>query len=605
MPSDLSSIIDAALQKLTEQRDADMFGETKPGKTFEDLKWVASPMNNPIDRRTGQPTNNPWTGDEIWAAIRPVVVARARKLAGGAFSKSGDHDNSVFEDLVQEAGIGIWKALKDNKDEGRIGNSFVTWIDNTIRSSMQQGQSAAAYYRPVRGIIGTMEMVRDAAGADAVYNDVVSKTGQVGPYEPVLLKMAENLKNAYASNDATTIKTTKRDLKKLRDQVTEAEESERSQGAFTGLHDTISVRGRQDTHNKFRQEHGRIKGLETKTNDGETIEAPDTPFEKSHVAGIGTREAARRILEIAKNGYQGPEGTIEPLSRRDFQILIRLYGLGDYPNAGAKGDTEFSVERYNAAYQALENGEAVTVQPMNSKEVQQLAQYANVDPNAVMEAFREYNEAKDTGQDPGEPVTVKVRSNDFDTMDEIAYMNAMTPWARSGRPALGPKAIKQDLGFDFSDVRLNTLINAITKGVKDRPSKKGKAGWTSELGKMLGPRIVGDAPETAAMGESALNSVIINVLAEFNDIVRRVFSMLLTEQSDIDACMPFRLKILREGRQIMVDAGLISEGGPNKVYDTEAEKGERPSDQEIHDAFEPDDVPDCEHCNDRGCKHCR
>ena len=271
MSAELSRILDAALQKLTEHRDADMFGQTKPGKTFEDLKWTASPLSNPIDRRTNQPTGDTWTWEEVWAALRPVVLARAKKLAGGSFSKSGEKDQSVLEDLVQEAALGIWKVLQDGKDEGRIGNSFVTWIDNTIRGSMQQGQSAAGHYRPVRGIIGTMEMVRDATGAEAVYNDVLAKEGQTGPYQPVLVKMAENLKAAYTSNDPTAIKTLKRDLKKLRDQVVEQEESERSQGAFTGLHDTISVRGRHDTHNKFRQEHGKTKGLETKSADGETM----------------------------------------------------------------------------------------------------------------------------------------------------------------------------------------------------------------------------------------------------------------------------------------------------------------------------------------------
>lgn len=602
MSAELSRILDAALQKLTEHRDADMFGQTKPGKTFEDLKWTASPLSNPIDRRTNQPTGDTWTWEEVWAALRPVVLARAKKLAGGSFSKSGEKDQSVLEDLVQEAALGIWKVLQDGKDEGRIGNSFVTWIDNTIRGSMQQGQSAAGHYRPVRGIIGTMEMVRDATGAEAVYNDVLAKEGQTGPYQPVLVKMAENLKAAYTSNDPTAIKTLKRDLKKLRDQVVEQEESERSQGAFTGLHDTISVRGRHDTHNKFRQEHGKTKGLETKSADGETMEAPDTPFEPSHVSGIGTREAARRILQIAKDGYEGPEGTIKPLEKRDFRILIRLYGLSDYPKAGSRYDPEFDIDQYNAAITAMENGESVPVQPMSTKEVQQLAQYANVDPNAVMEAFSEYSDAKESGQDPGDPVIVKVRSNDPDVQDEVAYMRAMSPWARSGRPALGQKAIKQDLGFDFSDVRMNTLINAITKGVKDRPSKKGKPGWTSELGKMLGSRIAGDVPEP--MGESAFNGVILNVIAEFNDIVKQVFGMLLVEQSEIDACMPFRMKILREGRQILKNMGLVNEC---KVYHTEADAGERPSDGEVNSAFsDPDpDGESCDHCNNAGCRYCR
>lgn len=539
--------------RLNEAKNDDMFGETTPGKSYEDLKWIAAPTTAPIDRRTGQSAGQPWTMNEIWAAVRPMVVHRARKLAGGGFSKSGEVDQGVFQDLVQNAALGIVQAINDGKDEGRIGNSFQTWIDNIIRSSMQVGKSAAAHFRPARGALGILEAVRDVAGAEAAIANLAPKLGATGPYQEQITQLATALRDAYASGNAPAIKKMKSDMKKLRDAISEAEESDRTQGAFTGLHDTISVRGRQEAHNKFRQEHGTTKGFTTTNSEGESMEAPDTPFEKSHVGGMATREASRRILEIALNGYTDADGISHPpLQPRDFRILVRLFGLSDYPGAGGTKDYEFNMDKYNEAITALEAGQPVSIQPMSTKELDMLAQYINADENTKAEmydAFSEYSSALESKQDPGDPIIIKVRSNDPDAQDEIAYMNAMSPWARSGRPQLGPKAIKNDLGFDFSDVRMNTLINGIMKGVKDRPSKPGKPGWASELGRKFGNRIVGDVPE--AVVESAWNDVILNVLVEFNGLFHKIYADLLTEQKEFDACRPLHQRLLRESKQII------------------------------------------------------
>jgi len=549
----LERAIENAL-RLNEARNDDMFGETKPGRTYEDLKWIAAPTTAPVDRRTGQPAGEPWTMNEIWSAIRPIVVHRARKLAGGGFSKSGEVDQGVFQDLVQNAALGVVQAINTGKDEGRIGNSFQTWIDNIIRSSMQVGKSAASYFRPARGALGILEAVRDAAGAEAALDHLATKLEATGPYKDQIANLATALRDAYASGNTAAIKKMKTDMKKLREAISEAEESDRTQGAFTGLHDTISVRGRQEAHNKFRQEHGVTKAFTTTNSEGESMEAPDTPFEKSHVGGMATREAARRVLEIALNGYTDSSGVSHPpLNQRDFRILIRLFGLSDYPGAGGTKDYEFDMNKYNEAITALEAGQPVSIQPMNTKELDMLANYINADEetrNQMYDAFSEYHSAKESNQDPGDPVVIKVRSSDPDAQDEIAYMNAMSPWARSGRPQLGPKAIKADLGFDFSDVRLNTLINGIMKGVKARPSKPGKPGWAAELGRKLGHKIVGDVPE-AAMAESVWKDIVLNVLVEFNGLFHKIYADLLTEQQEFDACRPFHQRLLRESQRII------------------------------------------------------
>jgi hypothetical protein len=557
MSSPLERSIDQSLGQLQEAAGQfdDLFGQTRPGRDFEDLKWVAAPVSqNPIDRRTGQPTGQPWTMAEVWAALKPVVVRRARQLAGGAFSKSGEFDRGVFEDLIQNAALTIVQAIQNGKDEGRLGNSFVSWIDDHIRTAMQMGKSAANYFRPARGILGILDAVRDPASAAAALQAAQDRLAKAGPYGERLLQLATALNGAYQTNDLQQAKTLKVEMKKMHDEIREAEEGDRTQGAFTGLHDTISVKGRRANRDQFRAEHGRMQGMSVPGDEGGEIENPGAPHEVSHVGGLASREAARRIMDIARHGYKGPEGEIHPLEARDFRILIRLYGLSDYPGVNTFKDPEFNKETYDQVFEALSSGQSVAVQPQTLDELERLAQWINASPetqDAMHTAFSEYSSAKEGGQDPGEPVTVKVRSADPDVQEEVAFMAAMSPWARSGHPALGPKAIKQDMGWDFSDVRMNTLINQITKGVKDRPSKKGKAGWTSELGRLLGPRIAGDTAQPA-VAEARERAV--GVLLEFNSLINQVHRLLGLNEQEIRAVQPFHRHTLRTATRLLSES---------------------------------------------------
>lgn len=512
------------------------FGQTREGRTLEDLRWVVGPLSdNPRrvtigagGRREDAGPAERWTMDELWAAIAPMVKRMARQMSSGGFSRSRQQDPHAFDDLVQNAAFAVLRAIERGDDEGRIGNSFTTWIRGRIRSAIRNGIMGGPEYRNSRGFLGQLIDTKNIEQVRAVAERIpeqyrtegeFARDNPFGQYSPMLFSHATNLINAFQVGDATAIRRAKQEIDDTREEVRQEEEQASMMGATTGLHDAISLSHSGDTRDKFRQQHKQV-GTEIQGEGGEMIERPGMPTsgppdepDSSQV----NKAIVRKALVVARKGYNGPEGKIQPLDTRSYQILIRLFGFADYPDRGTETDPEwdpnkveeilnhFQTTATNEPSQDPESGEEIppspfghiSVKPVNVFDAARLAEMSGFSREDMQEVVRAVvNHERGMTDDE---VELDLFPDNAQQAQQIANHLAFSNWVRAGCPELTPAEINKNsplgLNLNVSSVRINQLIDRVGKMTGPGKGKNPKVGVLRQIGNLIGAKLQQAAEE--------------------------------------------------------------------------------------------------------------
>jgi len=570
---------------------ADMFGQERPGRTWEDLRWTVGPCtDNPrrvkeVDgKRVDAGPAEQWTVDEVWAAIKRIVMKIARKYTSGGWAKGKDFDEHAFDDAVQNAAMQATMVIARGDDQARIGNAFTTWLKGHIQTAIRGGVTVqGAEFKAARGLLGLLGKAKDTQ--DVVnhimrikpqdrrqHDKLYRRDNEFGTFAPKLYQLGQELYEAMVSEEPDLIRQAKRHIKMEWDKM--GEEAEHFPGAASGLHDLWKRPHSGVGHEKARElkrQSMQVKSSET----GEMVERdlPSQSEDETEVAA--NREVIRHFLDVARYGYKGPEGEIQPLGYnkqtgvtdpKKFRVLIRYAGVADYPDRGdPERDPEWNQDVHDQALQQMKEHGSIEVRPASVDEAVRLGELAGASKEeieeivaATSERDQEYDvwdTSKDTGpgagQDNRADIRIEVEPGNEKQMEEIANIVGYSPWVRQGCPAMTNKAIRAWL--KLSNVRVTQFLREL--GFIHRPEAPG---FLRRMGRMIGPRLTGEVPDEDDEGGVAEEArqrggdLITEALIagwEASEIFRK--RVLLTEaQNDpagklvLEACRWFRRRLI-------------------------------------------------------------
>lgn len=253
------------------------------------------------------------------------------------------------------------------------------------------------------------DIVKETPGRIAdqrTYKDSERKAKKVAP-----LKLAKELLSAVEAGDDT-----------------------RYQEVRQKIENVIKDIGGRET---FRRRH-KIEPMQVPGEGGEMIEHPGTPTVKDKfIDAIQDKEIATEILEAAFDGIKTPQGIVR-LTEVEQRIIIRLFGLSDYPTRGEiERDIEFNPERYHEIRDRLSNGLVVEIEPVDEKEAGKIAEVASQTEVEFSRLIGTYRKTK----------KLLVTAEGKDAADEIATILGYSNWVRMGCPELTATQVRSELGL--------------------------------------------------------------------------------------------------------------------------------------------------------------
>ena len=503
-----------AISNTISENNAQMFGTPREGRTFEDLAMVVGPCtDNPrkvvIDPTTGARTDGgpaeKWTIDEVWAAIARVVKRIAKQYASGGWSRSKSFDHNAFEDNVQNAALAVVNTIVRGDDESRLGNRFSTWLRRRVNSAIRNGPGGVEFDR-ARGLLHNF--INDSPTVERLdahlnknkpeYRDASNKNLHTrdnifGVFAPRLYELGMKLRTALGSVNTSDVTKVRAEMRKEHEHISDLEGQQTFRGAATGLNDTFDRPHSGEAHDKAMAL--KRNSLEIKGEGGEMIERPDLPFTPDTTDKTANTEIVKHFLEMARYGYDGPEIKTPPLDDRRYRVLIRYYGISDYPDRGTEHDPEILPERYHKALEQLQSTGVIEVRPVNVNEAAKFAEIAGADEEtykAIVDAAisRDNGESEEDAAD----IEIEIDKNDTEKVKELASILGCSHWVRSGCPPMTNKELSKFFGV--SEQRVTQMLRDI--GYPEGPSKKNKAaqpGLLRKLGTALAPRFIGEPAE--------------------------------------------------------------------------------------------------------------
>lgn len=488
--------IDNALAHLTED---EMFGQARPGRTYEDLKWVAGPLSenprkvalNDKGQRVDAGPAERWTMEEVWAALAPMIKSIARQYSGSEWSRGSGINRDTYNDLIQNSAVAIIRALQRGDDESRIGNQFSSWIRRWVHSAVRGGVGVDADLRRASNLLRNLasasaknidkylgQLPAQAKNPDAPeLNDY--KINKYGESAPMLYAFASKLKEAIATGNKKAEAAIKQEIKDKREEIRAGYTS--FGGAATGAHvgDVVKVAHSGAMRDEFRSKH-KVTGMEVNDDEGGTTENPHMPFSPDQTKEVANQEVIKKLLKYVRYGYKGPEGTVAPIDNRKYQILIRKYGVADYPGRGDPvEDPEFSVENYKKLKSEYHKTGKVVVAPVSANEATTIAEIVGMDQSEAQSL------AAAAAEGQAQPVTLQ--PNPGQAQKLIHYLT-YSPWVRAGCPPLDDHEINNGplgLNMNVSTVRMSQIMSTIGKPTGPTGGKNPKVGVLRQLGDML------------------------------------------------------------------------------------------------------------------------
>lgn len=560
------------------------FKKPRPGRTYEDLQDTLLPATDQArSKSTGEPRER-WTEWEIINALAPIIRHDAKRYTSGSWTKQDRHSIDAFQEAVQNAALAVVNAIRRGEDKGKTGNAYTTWIRHRMLSAISGGVKQGPEIRSALGIIDKLERTAQPTVVQAQIDAVMNDPQSYGKRARDLVTASHNLMQAIQSKDKAQIANVKSQIHQLRQEIESDEPS--ILGARTGMHDVISTPHSDDKRIRFLKQLGnatsrddiinifhrapsrdlsqkarelmgaferanfsqvgeikdeiqaeitqrgggaeefqsnvRRTGLEVKGEGGEMAPNPDLPGAPGDfLKEIQDKEVVNRLLTTALQGIEGPHGTIQ-LNPYELRILIRLYGLQDWPGKGTANDPEFDATKRQDIMQRLSNEEEVQVKPINRNEAGMLADLASrYDPDF-------------DDPDPEEPYTQEDIEEYYDILmkqfstegvmdlenshpeaaEQIATHLAFSPWVRAGSPEMDVGKIRKELGGPSGAQVSSARYSTIQRKMNDKLQK---------IGEMVRPHL-------------GLDESFAHALFTLYDVAEAEQNRILLEDADIIDC---------------------------------------------------------------------
>lgn len=317
---------------------------------------------------------------------------------------SRQYPSYSIEDMAGGATLQLLKALRDQLDQARPGNKFLTWATQHLEVGATHGTGGGAEHRKARGELGRLLSARRPEQVDAVLNQVsepnrsyhdfsnrTSTENPFGKFTPRIFALAQRLREALVpeSETAGDIDSIKAELESTLEEVSEDEEG--TVGAKTGfMKGGISIphSGQEDWQHFVK--NVKVGSTHTKGEGGDDIERSEIATGKGGNYGEGNRadfkdiawpdlndappetsETFRAALEFSmqqflamqdegeqafkltpgirerlKNELQVDMESVPPLDLQQIRYICRKLGLRNYPTKGQTYDLEFDRKRF-------------------------------------------------------------------------------------------------------------------------------------------------------------------------------------------------------------------------------------------------------------------
>lgn len=262
-------------------------------------------------------------------------------------------------------------------------------------------------------------------------------------------------------------------------QALQADNEELLQQAIAKIDKWMHLRGDRDAFRKsFRRQ-----GVEVQGASGKEIENPNMPSaEDTFDEDIENKEIVKQLIIAGLEGveFKTPEGKLidrVQLDTRDFRILIRMFGIADYPYKGDEDrDPEIDREKLHEYDRQLEAtvgsnnpDDGVEVKPVNTAEAHMLIDLV---ARQVSENYDEYklNVKHLVRLYKMHGITYAMASND-DMVIDLAERLASSKWVRIGCPQLNSNEIQKEIFPDVSDNARTQKMKKLIGVPKDRKRK--------------------------------------------------------------------------------------------------------------------------------------
>lgn len=225
----------------------------------------------------------------------------------------------------------------------------------------------------------------------------------------------------------------------------------------------MNILKKLNTRSYFRMTH-KQSGIESQSEEGETIEAPGMPTIPDDASKITqNKELLQSVLEAALEGITLSTGETLKIDMGQLRALIRLFGVANYPFKGTSKDPEFDFEgftnNYRMIYPKLSTGESrkIPFKVYDSDEASDIASFIaerEAETQGEMEAI--FNEIMGSYKpDSGIP---KLQSSDPDpariflecpmpqeVVEHLLTLGSTSHWVRRGCPRMNFSDISKDL----------------------------------------------------------------------------------------------------------------------------------------------------------------
>lgn len=321
---------------------------------YQQLQRIVAPYYSDAHDRFTKQKVKPWTLGEIIDALMPVIKKEAWMAAKKDTGYNTARARDLYDDFIQLGALGLTKALEAGLDQGREGNSFISWAVPHIQSAIRNGVGGTGAHRSARGAINRMmsgkpkdikaEIDRIGPEHYTKHSGIMGVTDDnpFGQFAPDIYSIGTQLLNA-------TDPGTKEDaLKRLDHLLNKIEDDETMiPGSSTGASRVISTPHSGKDVEEFKKTV-RVKSMSAPTRgsggeEGEinVIDVEKAPEKGSFRQAIASSELFTKLIELARKGYPYKDfGPVYPLTIQEFRWLIRRYGIDNYPGKGTADDVE-------------------------------------------------------------------------------------------------------------------------------------------------------------------------------------------------------------------------------------------------------------------------
>lgn len=485
----------------------------------------------------------PWTKAEIVNALWPMIANHARTYSSGGWNKTNaDFDRTAFEELAQNAVVGIMKAIDSEEDRG---DPFLPWIKMRVKGLVSSGMTVDSDTNAAAGFYERLAKASKPEQVDKLIAEIPERDrdtdkpskpregNRYGQHAPELYSMAMKTREIlvrYQSKVQDEKDEATEDLVSFRKLIEKEREGLKSHGrllgARTGLYDTIST-PHSDTResrflqkvvqttdldklqmlgkppdeetgelyrayeealkagdksaiddaqaainkylsskgdrNAFRASHKRTSTHVTGAS-GDEIENPKLPGTKENTGAknaedkdnvMHSKDVVSQLLRAGLKGVQvGLDKQGRPrvvkLEPRDFRIIIRMFGISDYPYKGTGKDPELNEGEFNKLSDALlatvgekDPEKAVPIKPVSAAEARWMIEMS---AKQISDNYDEYEENyRDLLGFYKDSKEVLLLAPDEDTALAIAQQAASSTWVRKGCPQMTTGEIWKDL----------------------------------------------------------------------------------------------------------------------------------------------------------------